>query len=103
MNEAGQINIPPRANDVVSATDEASLRKRNLHIRSIDQYGVFAWRRTSGYYRQSEVGNIFFRYKKLIGDELTARNKHSRKIESVTACNILNQFRLLGSPQTLVA
>ena len=43
---------------------------------------------------------MFFRYKKLIGDELRARNEHSRRVEFVIACNILNQFRLLGSPQS---
>ena len=104
MNVAGQINIHPRANAVVSATDEAALRQRNQHIKSINQDGALAWRRTSGYYRQSEVENMFFRYKKLIGDELRARNEDSRRVESVIACNILNQFRLLGSPQnSLVA
>ena len=100
----GQINIYPRANVVISATDEAALRQRNQHIKSINQDGVLAWRRTSGYYRQSEVENMFFRYKKLIGDELRAINEDSRRVESVIACNIQNQFRLLGSPQsTLVA
>ena len=37
--------------------------------------------------------------KKLIGDELIARNEHFRMVESIIACNILNSFRLLGSPQ----
>ena len=63
MNEAGQINIHPRANAVISATDEAALRQRNQHVKSLDEDGVLTWKRTSGYYRQSEVENIFFRYK----------------------------------------
>ena len=42
MNEAGQININPRANAVVSATDEATLRQRNQHIKSISEYGLMA-------------------------------------------------------------
>ena len=47
---------------------------------------------------------MFFRYKKLIGDELRARNESSRKVESIIACNILNRLKVLGSPQsTLVA
>ena len=100
MNEAGQINIHPRANAVISATDEAALRQRNQHIKSINQDGALAWRRTSGYYRQSEVENMFFRYKNLIGDELRARNENSRRVESVIACNILNRLKLLGSPQS---
>ena len=100
MNETGQINIHPRANAVILASDEAALRQRNQHIKSIDEDGVLAWRRKSGYYRQSEVENMFFRYKKLIGNELRARGENSRRVESVIACNILNRFKLLGSPQS---
>ena len=100
MNEAGQINIHPRANAVVSASDEAALRQRNQHVKSIDEDGVPPWKRTSGYYRQSEVENIFFRYKKLIGDELRARNEDSRGVQSVIACNILNRLKLLGNTQS---
>ena len=95
----GQINIHLRANAFISATDEAALKYRNQHIKSINQDGVLAWRITSGYYRQSEVENMFFRYKKLIGDELRARNENSRGVESVIAYIILNEFRLLGSSQ----
>ena len=90
----------PRANTVVSASDEAALRQRNQHVKSIDEDAVPTWKRTPGYYRQSEVENMFFRYKNLIGDELRARNENSRKVESVIACNILNRFKLLGSPQS---
>ena len=95
----GQINIHLRANAFISATDEAALKYRNQHIKSINQDGVLAWRITSGYYRQSEVENMFFRYKNLIGDELRARNENSRGVESVIAYIILNEFRLLGSSQ----
>ena len=100
LKEGGQLNIHPRANAVVSASDEAALRQRNQHVKSIDEDGVLTWKRTSGYYRQSEVENMFFRYKNLIGDELRARNENSRRVESVIACNILNRLKLLGSPQS---
>ena len=60
LKDRGQINIHPRANAVISATDEATLRQRNQHIKSIKQDGVLAWRRASAYYRQSEVENMFF-------------------------------------------
>ena len=104
MNEAGQINIHPRANAVVSASDEAALRQRNQHARLIDEDGVLTRKITTGDHRQSEVENMFFRYKKLIGDELRARGENSRRVKSIIACNILNSYRLLGSPQsTLVA
>ena len=84
---------------MISESEEAALRQRNQHIKTINEDGVLAWRRTSGYYRQSEAENVFFRYKKLFGDALNARNENSRLVESVIACNILNQFRLLGRPE----
>ena len=100
LKDHGQINIHPRANAVISTTDEAALRQRNQHIKSLKKDIVLAWIRTSGYYRQSEVENIFFRFKKLIGDEHRARCENSRKAESIITSYILNQFRLLGGPQS---
>jgi len=99
LNKNGKIMIHPRANGVISASGETALRQRNQHIKSISEDGVLAWRRTSGYYRQSEVENMFYRYKTLLGDQLRARGENSRQVESVLACNILNQFRLLGRPE----
>jgi hypothetical protein len=43
---------------------------------------------------------MFFRYKKLIGDELRARGETTLRVGFVIAYNLLNQFRLLGSPQS---
>ena len=43
MNEAGQINIHPRANAVVSASDEAALRQRNQHIPSSEKCFIQRW------------------------------------------------------------
>jgi hypothetical protein len=37
MNVPSHINIHPRANAVISATDEAALRQRNQHIKSINR------------------------------------------------------------------
>ena len=98
LKQGGEIIIHPRANGVVTASGEAALRQRNQHIKSINEDGVFAWRRTSGYYRQSGVEYMFYRYKTLIGDLLRARGESSRKVESILACNILNQFRLVERP-----
>ena len=64
LNQGGEVIIHPRANAVISASGEAALRQRNQHIKSINEDGVLAWRRTSGYYRQSDVENMFFRCKK---------------------------------------
>ena len=81
MNDSGQLKIHSMVNTVISALDEVRLGQRNQHITSTKQDGVIAWRRTSSYYRQSEVENMFFRYKKRVGDELRARGEKSRKVE----------------------
>ena len=57
LKKGGKIMVHPRANGVISASGEAALRQRNQHIKSINEDGVLAWRRTAGYYRQSEVEN----------------------------------------------
>ena len=88
-----------KANGIISASGEAALRQRNQHLKSISEDGVLTWRRTSGYYRQSEVENMFYRYKTLLGDQLRARGEASQQVESVLACNILNNFRSLGRPR----
>ena len=94
--------IHPRVNGVISASGEAALRQRNQHIKSINEDGVVAWRRTSGYYRQSEVENMFYRYKTLLGDQLRARSETFRLVESILACTILNRFIELGHPQCML-
>ena len=99
LKQGGEIIIHPRANGVVSASGEAELVQRSQHIKSINEDGVLASKRTSGYYRQSAVENMFYRYKTLLGDQLRARGENSRQVESVLACNILNRFSLLGRPQ----
>jgi len=47
--------IHPRTDAVISASNQAALRQRDVHVKSIKEDGVFAWRRTSGYYDQSAV------------------------------------------------
>ena len=63
LKEVGQINIHPRANTVVSASEKAALRQRSLHAKSIDKDGTLTCRRASGGHHQSTVKNIFSRYK----------------------------------------
>jgi len=92
--------IPPRVNAQKSPCATAALKQRNKHIKAIATKGVYRWRRESGYYRQSVVENTIYRYKQLIGPSLRARNDHSRKVEAVLGCKILNRLRALGMPQS---
>ena len=94
-----ELLIHPRTDAVISASNQAALRQRDVQVKSIKEHGVFAWRRTSGYYHQSAVENMFFRYKTLLSDQLRARGEASQQVESVLTCNILNHFRSLGRPR----
>ena len=78
-----------------------SRMRLEFHVRFCERWGgKFPLpTRPSGYYRQSEVENMFYRYKTLLGDQLRARGENSRQVEAVLACNILNRFSLLGRPQ----
>ena len=46
---------------VISTSDQAALRQRDVHVKSIKEDSVLAWRRTSGYDDQSAVDNMFFK------------------------------------------
>ena len=95
--------IPPRVNAQKSPAPTAALKERNKQIKAISIKGVFRWRRESGYYGHSGVENSIYRYKQIIGPSLRARNDHSRKVEAVLGCKILNSSRALGMPQSYKA
>ena len=69
-------------------------------MKEIQSRGVCEWRKISGYYQQSKVENAFYRYKTIIGDHLKLRREDSRLVESILACNLLNQFRSMTKPQS---
>ncbi len=56
------------------------------------------WKQASGYHRQAQVENTFFRYKSIIGDGLRARSPAGQGSEAVLGCEILNRMTDLGRP-----
>ena len=74
LNKNGKIMIHPRANGVISASGEVALRQRNQNIKSINEEGVLTWRRTSGYYRQSEIVFPLWYQKQLQGSSQFIRS-----------------------------
>ena len=66
----------------------------------IERDGVFAWKRTSGYYAQSHAENAFSRFKRTFGGGLRAKRDASQERETMIACNLLNRMRELGRPQS---
>jgi hypothetical protein len=67
---------------------------------AIGSEGWFAWKRTAGYYLQSHAENAFSRFKRVFGGRLRAKRDESQAREASLACELLNQMRELGRPQS---
>ena len=71
---------------------------RDRTITLVKQLGRRRWKKVSGYHRQGQVENAFFRYKSIIGDGLRARSPARQGSEAVLGSEILNRMTALGRP-----
>jgi len=74
--------------------------QRDEQLAAIERDGLFAWKRTSGYYAQSHAENAFARFKRIFGSSLHAKRDESQERETMIACQLLNWMRALGRPQS---
>ena len=95
-----RVIIPPRKNAALSPTAESAPTQRDEHLAAIERDGMFAWKRTSGYYAQSRAENAFSRFKRIFGDHLRAKRDESQGRETTIACGLLNRMQELGRPQS---
>jgi len=68
----------------------------------VTEIGRHRWKNESGYQRQAQVENAFFRYKSIIGDRRRARSPELQGAEVLIACNILNRMPIPGRPEPFV-
>jgi hypothetical protein len=92
--------IPPRKDAVLSPTAMTAPTQRDQHLLAIENAGRFGWKRTSGYYAQSQAENVFSRFKRTFGGGLRAKRDASQEREASLACALLNRMRELGRPQS---
>ena len=87
--------IPPRSNAVENDT-AAPLRNRN--IREIEEQGRMGWQKNREYGRRNfgELG--FYRYQKILGSSLHAREFGRQEQEVKIGCGVLNKMTSLGMP-----
>ena len=90
--------VPPRKDAVSSNDSTGVLPQRNRHIAAILSKGRPSWKRQVGYYSQSKVENVMYRYKKIIGGRLRAKNDEAQEREAAISCAILNRMREIGRP-----
>ena len=94
--------ISPRKNAALSPTAETSPTQRDEHLEAIERDGVFAWKRTSGYYAQSHAENAFARFKRAFGDGLHAKRDASQERETMIALQLAQSDAGIG-PATVLS
>ncbi len=93
-----EVVVPPRKDAVSSANTISVPSQRNRHIAEVLSKGWSEWKRQSGYYLQSHAENAFYRYKKIIGGWMRAKNDEAQKREAAIGCAILNRMLEMGEP-----
>ena len=91
-----EVIVPPRKDAVLSNNSISASSQRDLHIAEIRSKGWSDWKRQSGYYLQSHAENAFFRYKRIIGGRLRAKDDDAQKREAAMGCAILNRMLEMG-------
>jgi len=95
-----RVIIPPRKDAVLSPSAMTTPSQRDQHLVVIEDEGRSAWKRTSGYYAQSQAENAFSRFKRTFGGGLRAKRDASQEREASLACQLLNRMLELGRPQS---
>ena len=95
-----KIVISPRRGAAASDGAEGMWAQRNATLETIRKVGRHGWQRESRYRRQGTVENLFFRYKRTLGNSLRARGYESQKREARIGCNVLNRMAELGKPES---
>ena len=97
-----EVIVPPRKDAVLPNNAINVSSHRDRHIAEIRVTGRSEWKRHSGYYLQSHVENAFYRYKRIIGGRLRAKNDDAQKQEAAIGCAILNRMFEMGEPLSYV-
>jgi len=93
-----EVVVPPRKDEVSFNKSISVPSHRDRHIAEVLSKGWSEWKRQSGYYLQSHKENTFYRYKRIIGGRLRAKNDDAQKREAAIGCAILNRMLEMGEP-----
>lgn len=96
-----RIVIPPMRTAAVDPRAAGPWRQRNDAIQRIAEVGRRQWRKESGAHQQARVENGMYRYKRIIGDRLRAKQFEAQKREAMIAVNVVNRVTALGMPESV--
>ncbi|MEE9390420.1 MAG: hypothetical protein V3U91_04190 [Candidatus Aminicenantaceae bacterium] len=83
---------------VLSSNSISAYSYRDCHIAEIQSKGWSEWKRQSDYYLQSHAENAFYRYKRIIGGRLRAKNDDAQEREDVIGCAVMNRMLEMDRP-----
>ena len=93
--------VPPSKKAVESGRDTPASRDRDAAVARIREVGRRQWKKEAGYHQQGRAENTFFRYKRLLGGRLHARDPSAQKVEVRLGCNVLNKMLELGAARSV--
>ena len=93
--------VPPSKKAVVSGRDTPAGRGRDAAVARIREVARRQWKKEAGYHQQGRAENTFFRYKRLVGCHLRARDPAAQKVEVRLGCNVLNRMLELGAARSV--
>jgi DDE family transposase len=86
--------IPPQPNPRHKPKTIDNLRRpRDFMAFEVQEKGLPQWKRDNDYHRRSLAETGFFRYKKILGDKLSARRFDNQVMEALIGCHILNKMK----------
>jgi hypothetical protein len=98
-----QVIPPPKSAKTQKKTQIPGLRERDEAIRRIKELGTEGrtqWKQEVGNHRRSRVESCMSRYKRILGDKLSARLEKTQFTEITIKLNILNRMMKLGMPKS---
>lgn len=97
-----KVVIPPRRGARIwrhgNSHEERLARDEN--VREIRRVGRKRWKEENGYHRRSLVETSMWRYKRLVGEKLQARDFKRQSTEAFVGILMLNRMTALGMPQS---
>jgi hypothetical protein len=90
--------IPPQSNAVADGGKRPYMEQRDGAIRAIKEMGRAEWKIKEGYHQRSKAETAMFRYKSIIGPDLSARKFGHQQTEVLIGCRILNIMLQTAKP-----
>jgi len=98
-----QIIPPPKSAKPQGKTQIPGLKERDeaIHrIKELGEDGLKRWKQEIGYHRRSRIETCMSRFKRILGDRLSARLEKTQFTEITLKLDILNRMMDLGMPKS---